>query len=43
MKMVAAVLSRFFMFQMVPGHPVKYRMMAILSMAHGLNVTVTRR
>lgn len=43
MKMVTALLCRFFRFEVVQGHPVKYRMMAILSMAHGLNVHVTRR
>ena len=26
-----------------PGHPVQYRMMTILSMAHGLKLTIARR
>ncbi|KAK1308480.1 hypothetical protein QJS10_CPA09g01545 [Acorus calamus] len=43
MKMTLAVLCRFFEFSLVPGHPVTYRMMAILSMAHGLKLTATRR
>ncbi|KAH9295605.1 hypothetical protein KI387_039193 [Taxus chinensis] len=43
MKMTTAILCRFFNFHLVPGHPVKYRMMAILSMAHGLKVTISRR
>ncbi|XAR55982.1 hypothetical protein NMG60_11036248 [Bertholletia excelsa] len=43
MKMALAILCRFFKFSLVPGHPVKYRMMTILSMAHGLKVTIGRR
>ncbi|XP_010470937.1 PREDICTED: cytochrome P450 704B1-like [Camelina sativa] len=43
MKMAMAILCRFYKFHLVPNHPVKYRMMTILSMAHGLKVTVTRR
>ncbi|KAL9225951.1 hypothetical protein vseg_001821 [Gypsophila vaccaria] len=43
MKMALAILCRFYKFDLVPGHPVKYRMMTILSMAHGLKVTVSRR
>ncbi|XP_052186703.1 cytochrome P450 704B1 [Diospyros lotus] len=43
MKIALAILCRFFKFSLVPGHPVKYRMMTILSMAHGLKVTVSRR
>lgn len=43
MKMALAILCRFFEFNLVPNHPVKYRMMTILSMAHGLKVTVARR
>ncbi|KAA8532963.1 hypothetical protein F0562_032920 [Nyssa sinensis] len=43
MKMALAILCRFFKFSLVPGHPVKYRMMTILSMAHGLKLTVGRR
>ncbi|KAL7203838.1 hypothetical protein ACSBR2_016983 [Camellia fascicularis] len=43
MKMALAITCRFFKFSLVPGHPVKYRMMTILSMAHGLKVTIDRR
>ncbi|XP_057813818.2 cytochrome P450 704B1 [Cryptomeria japonica] len=43
MKMTTAILCRFFNFHLVPGHPVNYRMMAILSMAHGLKVTISKR
>nr|DAD31325.1 TPA_asm: hypothetical protein HUJ06_010176 [Nelumbo nucifera] len=43
MKMTLAILCRFFEFRLVPNHPVKYRMMTILSMEHGLKLTVTRR
>ncbi|KAK3027334.1 hypothetical protein RJ639_040426 [Escallonia herrerae] len=43
MKMALAILCRFFKFSLVQGHPVKYRMMTILSMAHGLKLTVSRR
>ncbi|KAG0613124.1 hypothetical protein M758_6G078900 [Ceratodon purpureus] len=43
MKMVAAVLCHFFKFQLVPGHPVKYRMTATLVMNQGVQVFVTRR
>ncbi|CAN8303514.1 unnamed protein product [Cochlearia groenlandica] len=43
MKMAMAILCRFYKFDLVPNHPIKYRMMTILSMAHGLKVTVSRR
>uniref|UniRef100_A0A2N9J4Z5 Cytochrome P450 n=1 Tax=Fagus sylvatica TaxID=28930 RepID=A0A2N9J4Z5_FAGSY len=43
MKMALAILCRFYKFSLVPGHPVKYRMMTILSMAHGLKLTIERR
>ncbi|XP_068326540.1 cytochrome P450 704B1-like [Pyrus communis] len=43
MKMALAILCRFYTFTLVPGHPVQYRMMTILSMAHGLKLTVARR
>ncbi|KAF8399505.1 hypothetical protein HHK36_015372 [Tetracentron sinense] len=43
MKMTLAILCRFFDFTLVPMHPVKYRMMTILSMAHGLKLKVARR
>lgn len=43
MKMAVAILCRFFKFELVPEHPVKYRMMTILSMAHGLKVTLSIR
>ncbi|KAL7233671.1 hypothetical protein ACSBR1_017313 [Camellia fascicularis] len=42
MKMALAITCRFFKFSLVPGHPVKYWMMTILSMAHGLKVTIDR-
>uniref|UniRef100_A0ACD5WGU0 Uncharacterized protein n=1 Tax=Avena sativa TaxID=4498 RepID=A0ACD5WGU0_AVESA len=42
MKMALAILCRFFRFELLEGHPVKYRMMTILSMAHGLKVRVSR-
>ncbi|KAH6806790.1 cytochrome P450 [Perilla frutescens var. frutescens] len=43
MKMALAILCRFYEFKLVPGHPVKYRMMTILSMANGLKLTVSKR
>ncbi|GAV60567.1 p450 domain-containing protein [Cephalotus follicularis] len=43
MKMALAILCRFFKFHLVPDHQVKYRMMTILSMAHGLKLTIARR
>ncbi|XP_059278339.1 cytochrome P450 704B1 [Lycium ferocissimum] len=43
MKMALAILCRFYKFKLVPGHPVKYRMMTILSMEHGLELTVSLR
>ncbi|KDP41226.1 hypothetical protein JCGZ_15633 [Jatropha curcas] len=43
MKMTLAILCRFFKFHLVPNHPVKYRMMTTLSMAHGLKLRVSRR
>ncbi|KAJ7514493.1 hypothetical protein O6H91_23G046200 [Diphasiastrum complanatum] len=43
MKMTAALLCRFFMFKLVPGHQVRYQMSNILAMAHGLKVIVTKR
>jgi len=42
MKMALAILFRFYRFQLLEGHPVQYRMMTILSMAHGLKVRVSR-
>ncbi|KAG8097008.1 hypothetical protein GUJ93_ZPchr0013g37360 [Zizania palustris] len=42
MKMALAILFRFYRFELVENHPVKYRMMTILSMAHGLKVRVSR-
>uniref|UniRef100_A0A0D9VPZ8 SET domain-containing protein n=1 Tax=Leersia perrieri TaxID=77586 RepID=A0A0D9VPZ8_9ORYZ len=41
MKMALAILFRFYRFELVENHPVKYRMMTILSMAHGLKVRVS--
>ncbi|OIT03881.1 PREDICTED: cytochrome P450 704B1 [Nicotiana attenuata] len=43
MKMALAILCRFYKFKLVAGHQVKYRMMTILSMAHGLKLTVSVR
>ncbi|MCE5167155.1 hypothetical protein HAX54_039706, partial [Datura stramonium] len=43
MKMALAILCRFYKFKLVPGHPVKYRMMTILSMEHGLKLTLSLR
>ncbi|XXG73329.1 hypothetical protein AAC387_Pa07g2268 [Persea americana] len=42
MKITLAILCRFFVFTLVPQHQVRYRMMTILSMAHGLNLCVSR-
>lgn len=42
MKMALAILFRFYSFRLLEGHPVQYRMMTILSMAHGLKVRVSR-
>nr|GMD25774.1 cytochrome P450 704B1 [Ipomoea batatas] len=43
MKMALAILCRFFKFKLVEGHSVEYRMMTVLSMAHGLKLTVSPR
>ncbi|XVE85835.1 hypothetical protein DITRI_Ditri17bG0123300 [Diplodiscus trichospermus] len=43
MKMALAILCRFFKFSLVPNHPVKYRMMTILSMEHGLQLKIARQ
>lgn len=43
MKMASALLCRFFKFELAPGHPVKYRTMATLSMQRGVKMYVTRR
>ncbi|QHO04643.1 Cytochrome P450 [Arachis hypogaea] len=43
MRMVMAILCRFYKFNLVAGHQVNYRMMTILSMAHGLKLTIQRR
>lgn len=43
MKMVLAILCKFYEFKLVEGHVVKYRMMTILSMANGLMLSVSRR
>nr|GMD27523.1 cytochrome P450 704B1 [Ipomoea batatas] len=43
MKMPLAILCRFFKFKLVEGHSVEYRMMTVLSMAHGLKLTVSPR
>ncbi|XVF85902.1 hypothetical protein PTKIN_Ptkin17bG0155200 [Pterospermum kingtungense] len=43
MKMALAILCRYFKFSLVPNHPVKYRMMTILSMEHGLRVKIARQ
>ncbi|XP_061365299.1 cytochrome P450 704B1-like [Gastrolobium bilobum] len=43
MRMVLAILCRFYKFNLVPGHSVKYRMMTILSMQHGLKLRIERR
>ncbi|CAN1794285.1 Cytochrome P450 704B1 [Linum perenne] len=42
MKMALAIFCRFYKFSLVPNHPVQYRMMTILSMAHGLKLKTTR-
>ncbi|KAI3984810.1 hypothetical protein MKX01_039427 [Papaver californicum] len=38
-----AIVCRFFNFHLIPNHPVKYRMITILSMQHDLKLTVTKR
>ncbi|WCJ37169.1 Cytochrome P450 704B1 [Euphorbia peplus] len=43
MKMTLAILCRFFTFKLLPNHPVKYRMMTTLSMAHGMKLRIARR
>ncbi|KAH7298298.1 hypothetical protein KP509_25G036200 [Ceratopteris richardii] len=43
MKLTAALLIRFFRFELVPNHPVEYRMMNVMTMKHGLRVNVTVR
>jgi cytochrome P450 len=43
MKMCAALLLRFFRFELVSGHQVMYRMMPVMLMKHGLKVNVIAR
>lgn len=43
MKITAAMLMRFFRFELVAGHPVHYRMMAVMTMKYGLKVNVKPR
>eukprot|EP00250_Pteridium_aquilinum_P005351 c15460_g1_i1 orf=468-2126(-) len=43
MKMTTILLLKFFSFKMVEGHPLKYSMMVVLYMAHGLKSTVSLR
>ncbi|BBN07142.1 protein MpCYP704-like11 [Marchantia polymorpha subsp. ruderalis] len=43
MKIVTAVLCRFFKFESVPGHQIGYRMSAILMMKDGMHITASRR
>ena len=43
MKITAALLLRFFRFELVPDHPVMYRMMAVMSMKHGLKLNFSLR
>lgn len=43
MKMSLAIMCRFFKFSLVPGHPVKYEMMIILAMSHGVKVAAEIR
>ncbi|CAM6129810.1 unnamed protein product [Calypogeia fissa] len=43
MKVTAAILCRFYEFQLVKGHQVTYKTMTILSMANGLQVNIKRR
>jgi len=43
LKMATAILCRFFKFDLVPGHRVKYRTMATLGMENGVKVYVSGR
>ncbi|KAH7298398.1 hypothetical protein KP509_25G041500 [Ceratopteris richardii] len=43
MKLTAALLMRFFRFELVPNHPVEYRMMNVMTMKHGLKVNAVAR
>ena len=43
MKISAALLLRFFRFELVPNHPVAYRMMPVMLMKHGLKIKFSRR
>eukprot|EP00250_Pteridium_aquilinum_P024509 c29186_g1_i1 orf=171-1754(+) len=43
MKMTTLILLRFFSFKLVECHPLKYRMMVVLYMAHGLKTIVSAR
>lgn len=43
MKMTTILLLKFFSFKMVEGHPLKYSMMVVLYMAHGLKSIVSLR
>ncbi|KAI5083292.1 hypothetical protein GOP47_0003035 [Adiantum capillus-veneris] len=42
-KITAALLLRFFHFELVPNHPVEYRMMNVMTLKHGLRVNVVAR
>ncbi|KAH7298396.1 hypothetical protein KP509_25G041300 [Ceratopteris richardii] len=43
MKLTAGLLMRFFRFELVPNHPVEYRMMNVMTMKHGLKVNAVAR
>jgi cytochrome P450 len=43
MKITAALLLRFFRFELLPGHPIAYRMLIVLSMKHGLRLNFSLR
>ncbi|CAM6110924.1 unnamed protein product [Calypogeia fissa] len=43
MKLTVALLVKFFTFQLVPGHKVKYRPMFVLTMRRGIKVTASPR
>ena len=43
MKMTTILLLKYFSFNIVEGHPLKYSMMVVLYMAHGLKTHVSMR
>jgi cytochrome P450 len=43
MKMTTILLLKYFSFEIIKGHSLKYSMMVVLYMAHGLKMNVSLR